>query len=168
MKKYLQLLLVALFATLSFSLTSCGDDDEPDGGDSKANLTINGQGYKEHSATGATSSVTDYGNGVMTIHAELYPASSDEFDYFPRANVSLEAKSATFTKGMTLDLTDGYVEMVTDVMEGDKYDEIKSGKITVSEVKGETVTLKFDNLKLSDGSEAITINGSLKCEYTVI
>lgn len=33
MKKYLYLLFVALFATMSFSLTSCGDDDdEPNGG----------------------------------------------------------------------------------------------------------------------------------------
>ena len=33
MKKYLYLLFVAIFATLSFSLTSCGDDDdEPNGG----------------------------------------------------------------------------------------------------------------------------------------
>ena len=28
MKKYLQLLFVALFATMSFALTSCGDDDD--------------------------------------------------------------------------------------------------------------------------------------------
>lgn len=33
MKKYLYLFFVALFATMSFSLTSCGDDDdEPNGG----------------------------------------------------------------------------------------------------------------------------------------
>ena len=30
MKKYLNLLFVALFATMSFALVSCGDDDEPD------------------------------------------------------------------------------------------------------------------------------------------
>ena len=32
MKKYLYLLLVAIFATMPLVLTSCGDDDEPDGG----------------------------------------------------------------------------------------------------------------------------------------
>lgn len=31
MKKYLKLLMVALFATLSFSLVSCGDDDDDNG-----------------------------------------------------------------------------------------------------------------------------------------
>ncbi len=29
MTKYLKLLMVALFATMSFALTSCGGDDEP-------------------------------------------------------------------------------------------------------------------------------------------
>lgn len=30
MTKYFKLLMVALFATMSFAFTSCGDDDEPD------------------------------------------------------------------------------------------------------------------------------------------
>lgn len=171
MKKYLSLLFVALLATLPFALTSCGDDnDEPDGGDSKASLTINGQGYKEHSTTGANSTVTDYGTRLgISIKAELYPANSDETEFFPHANISLEANSVTIAKGVTLALNDGYVEMVTDVMEGDKYDEIKSGNVTVSDVKGATVTLKFDNLKLADDdNKTVTINGTLVCDYTKI
>lgn len=171
MKKYLSLFFVALLATMSFALTSCGDDnDEPDGGDNKASLTINGQGYKEHSSTGANSTVTDYGTSLgISIKAELYPANSDETDFFPHANISLEANSANIAKGTTLTLNDGYVEMVTDVMEGDKYDEIKSGKVTVSDVKGSTVTLNFDNLKLADDdNKTVTIKGSLVCDYTKI
>lgn len=171
MKKYLSLLFVALFATMSFALTSCGDDnDEPEGGDTKASLTINGQGYKEHSTTGANSTVTDYGTRLgISIKAELYPANSDETEIFPHANISLEANSVVLAKGTTLTLNNGYVEMVTDVMEGDKYDEIKSGKVTVSDVNGSTVTLNFDNLKLADDdNKTVTINGSLVCDYTKI
>lgn len=171
MKKYLSILFVALFATMSFVLTGCGDDnDGPDGGNSEATLTINGQGYKEHSTTGATSTLTDYGTRLgIKIEAELYPAKSDETDFFPRAHISLEAKSETLSKGMTLTLNDGYVEIITDVMEGDKYDEIKSGKVTVSEVKGSTVTLNFNNLKIADDdNKTVTVNGSLICEYTKI
>lgn len=171
MKKYLSLLLVALFATMSFALISCGDDnDEPDGGNTKATLTINGQGYKEHSTTGATSTLTDYGTRLgIKLEAELYPAKSDETDFFPRVHISIEAKSETLSKGMTLTLNDGYVEMITDVMEGDKYDEIKSGQITISEIKGSTVTLNFNNLKIADDDDkTVTINGSLVCEYTQI
>lgn len=47
MKKYLYLFFVALFATMSFSLTSCGDDEdepnEPNGGETTSTLTINGK-----------------------------------------------------------------------------------------------------------------------------
>ena len=171
MKKYLHLLLVALFATMSFALTSCGDDDdEPNGGNGSASLTINGQGYKEHATTGATSTITDYGTRLgIKIEAELYPAKSDETDFYPRAHISLLAESATLSKGMTLTLNKGYVEMVTDIMEGDRYDEIKSGKVTVTEVAGSTVTLNFDNLKVADdNNKTITINGSLKFNYTKI
>lgn len=54
-------------------------------------------------------------------------------------------------------------------MEGDKYDELKSGKVTVSEVKGATVTLNFENLKLADeDNKTVTINGTLVCDYTKI
>ena len=169
MKKYLHLLLVALFSTLTFSLTSCSDDDdEPSIG--KSSLTINGEGFKEHSTTGATSTYTDYGSYAgASIKAELYPSKSDELEYFPCVNISLDAESGTLTKGMTIALEGGYVEYVTDVMQGTRYDEIKSGKITVSEVKGSSVTLKFDNLKLiNDDNEALTINGTLTCEYTII
>lgn len=171
MKKYLHLLLVALFATMSFALSSCGDDDdEPNGCNGSASLTINGQGYKEHATTGATSTITDYGTRLgIKIQAELYPAKSDETDFYPRANISLEAESATLYKGMTLTLNDGYIEMITDVMEGDRYDEIKSGKVTVTEIAGSTVTLNFDNLKVADDdNKTITINGSLKFNYTKI
>lgn len=171
MKKYLSLLFVAFFATMSFALTSCGDDDdEPNGGNGSASLTINGQGYKEHAFTGATSTITDYGTRLgIKIEAELYPAKSDETDFYPRAHISLEAESATLSKGMTLTLNDGYIAMVTDVMEGDRYDEIKSGKVTVTEISGSTVTLNFDNLKVADDDDkTITINGSLKFNFTKI
>lgn len=162
---------MALFATVSFALTSCGDeDDEPNGGNGSASLTINGQGYKEHATTGATSTITDYGTRLgIKIEAELYPAKSDETDFYPRAHISLEAESATLSKGMTLTLNDGYIEMITDVLEGDRYDEIKSGKVTITEISGSTVTLNFDNLKIADDDDkTITINGSLKFNFTKI
>ena len=48
MKKYLYFLFVALFATMSFALTSCGDDDEPNDpttGNGNSALTIDGTKY---------------------------------------------------------------------------------------------------------------------------
>lgn len=160
---------MALFATLSFTLTSCGDDDEPEVG-STSTLTINGDGFKENTSIGATSTYTDYGTGTgASIQAQLYPAKSDEYDFFPMVNISLEAESGAISKGMTISLNGGYVEYITDVMEGTRYDEIKSGKITVSEVSNSSVILKFDNLKLADdNNKTLTINGTLTCKYEII
>lgn len=47
MAKYIKLFMVALFATLSFSLTSCGgdDDDEPSPNGAEGELTIDGSKY---------------------------------------------------------------------------------------------------------------------------
>ncbi|MCH5218216.1 MAG: hypothetical protein J1F07_06675 [Muribaculaceae bacterium] len=52
MNKYLKLLFVALFATMTFAFTACGDDDdEPDGNNNSSSqkeniLTINGVDYE--------------------------------------------------------------------------------------------------------------------------
>lgn len=42
MTKYLKLLMVALFATMSFALTSCGGDepDDPNGGEKDVQYTF--------------------------------------------------------------------------------------------------------------------------------
>ena len=45
MKKYLYFLFVALFATMSFALTSCGDDEPNDPTTGKMELTIDGKKY---------------------------------------------------------------------------------------------------------------------------
>lgn len=45
MAKHLKLLMVALLATMSFTLTSCGDDDEPYGSNPKGELSIDGTKY---------------------------------------------------------------------------------------------------------------------------
>lgn len=45
MKNYFYLFFVALFATMSFALTSCGDDDEPNATKAKGELTIDGTKY---------------------------------------------------------------------------------------------------------------------------
>ncbi len=47
MKKYIYLFFMAFFATMSLTLTSCGDDDEPNDSDSGlSTLTINGVKYE--------------------------------------------------------------------------------------------------------------------------
>lgn len=173
MKKYLHLLIVALFATLTFALTSCGDDDEPETPEAGGKLafTINGEKYSTHSA-GATPIFTTLSyDGTSTIDLELYPAKSDESDIYPRCHVNVEVTTpANLTKGVKLSIKNNnstYAEMVTDLMEGKRYTDYKSGNITIEAASADAVTLKFDNVKFEDDNNAIlTLNGTITCEYT--
>ena len=45
MERYIKLLFVALFATMSFALTSCGDDNDEPYGLSFGKININGKDY---------------------------------------------------------------------------------------------------------------------------
>lgn len=170
MKKYLKLLYVAVFAAMSFGLTACGnDDDNPEGeNNATSTITINGKGYKTHPYGGAASVITDYGTERLGsyIEAELYPAGSDESDLFPHVGIYLYTGPGKPKKGTTLDINDQNVAYVTGIMEVTNYDEYKSGKVTVADVKGSTVTLSFDNFKVTnDDNQTMTINGTLPYEY---
>ena len=182
MKKYFKFFYLALFAVLAISVTSCSkDDDEPNGGvGSNSTFTVNGQNYGVHES-GASNSITDYGEvrpdlGI-SIKAELFPSKSGEFDFFPRINMSFEAKAVKLSKGLTLEIEDGYVEYLTDFGKGAKFSDIISGNVTVEEVSSSSVTLKFNNLKLQeedrndntlDIDNVLTLNGTLVFKYTKI
>ncbi|MCM1222106.1 MAG: hypothetical protein NC548_47315 [Lachnospiraceae bacterium] len=171
MKKYLQFLFVALFATVSFALTSCGDDnDEPDNGNGKSSFTVNGQAYKIPSLSTATlTNVTSQGRSQ--INFELQPIESDEFDIFPLVNVDIESDAlpTPIAKGAKLSIKDNnstYAEMITGIMETTRYTEYKSGSVTVESAFSTSVTLKFDNVKFADADgDILTLNGTINCDY---
>lgn len=182
MKKYFKFFYLALFAVLAISVTSCSkDDDEPNGGgDSNSSFTVNGQNYSVHKS-GASNSITDYSEARpdlgISIIAELYPSKSGEFDFFPHINMSLDAKAVKLSKGLTLDIENGYVEYLTDFGKGAKFSDVISGNVTVEEVLSSSVTLKFNNLKLQeeyrndnrlDIDNVLTLNGTLVFKYTKI
>lgn len=175
MKKYLRLLYIALFAMMSVSLTACGDDeDEPNGGgnNTSSNFTLNGVAYGSgHIGSGENNNWYHDYKGVNGLgghlQAELYPLSNDRFEYWPNLNISLETAIEPLKEGMTLKITGGWVEDVTDMFKGTnyKYDEIVSGNITVSALSSSHVTFQFNNLKMTNEKGTIILNGPLKCEY---
>ena len=169
MKKYFQLLFVALFATMSFALTSCGDDnDEPDNGNGKSSFTVNGQAY----AVAVTPTFTNVtSQNRSQINFEVRPSKSDESDIFPLVNVNIESDvlSTPVSEGAKLSIKDNnstYAEMITGIMEVTRYTEYKSGSVTVESASSTKVTLKFDNVKFADANGAtITLNGTINCDY---
>lgn len=172
MKKYLYLFFVALFATLTIGLTSCGDDDDEPSAGGKSTFTVNGENYSIHSIGGATPTFTTNANqGVSQIDLELYPANSDESDLYPRCHVNVEvAAPANLSKGEKLSIKDNnstYAEMVVEFMSVQRYTNYISGNISIESASADAVTLKFDNVKFEDDNNAIlTLNGTITCEYT--
>ncbi|MCM1220919.1 MAG: hypothetical protein NC548_41180 [Lachnospiraceae bacterium] len=175
-KKYLYLLFVAIFATMSVALTSCGDDDEdePNLDSGNSALTINGKTYYVHETGGATPSLRNYtlsNLNTAQVDLELY-GSTDESELYPRCHVNIEteALATPLSKGVKLRLTDNnstYAEMTVGFMDIDRYTEYKSGSVSIEAASTSSVTLKFDNVKFADDdNQTLTINGTIVCKYS--
>lgn len=162
MKKYLNFLFVALFTTISFSLTSCGDDDdEPDDPTTGNGLTINGVKYKANPimdwdgswAEGTfTVSVLDKENNACGYMFEFTPsgATVKEGDNF--ANMSL-----TMT---VMDVSDASMSTL----------DYESGSVVAKSFGKNTMTVEFSNLKMEGrtilgGNASYTFNGTATVKF---
>ncbi len=166
MKKYLKLLFVALFATMSLTLTSCGDDDdEPDGGNgggtASSSFTIDGIAF------GTSQDWTDVQNigaqDVALFQAQL----STSKGQYPWIEMHIDTKAVTSSsKGKKLDIKSSDVKYFTSQSNVTKYDDEAGGSIMVQDFNSSVITLRFENYKLSNGSKSIVLNGSLKFDHT--
>lgn len=154
MKKYLYLFFVALFATMSVALTSCGDDDdEPSaGGKYSCNLTVNGSKFPSKTIAGE---IWNH-NGFDAITVWVNDATNENgYVIFEVTNVN--AKDGTnVSDDCSLDVDFGELFL----MGG----EVKSGSVTVSKIDrdAKTMTVTFNNATFSSpmGDDA-TVNGTL-------
>lgn len=186
MKKYLYFLYVALFATMSLALTSCGDDDgddEPGAGSSSGSystFTINGVtkyfGFKDYDWTFPELNYTSWTNtSDLQLDMSFYKTSSMLDDIYAEGGVTIlfeDFDPATTTKGSALDIAEGrytWLEISSDPHDlygGEIYDDIQSGKVTfVSyDATKEIVTIKFEKLnmggKVIDGTVACILTGN--------
>ena len=176
MKKYLYQFMVALMAISSFTFISCSDDDEPNGSDTSSSFTVNGVPYSEHPTTGASCKCVNYTtNGPTYIQGELYPNGTNEFELYPHININIVVERftpSTLSNGYTLNLEDGSdIEYLTDIMEGIRFSQYVSGKITFQGYTNGRATFDFDNVKYAEKdneSNVITLNGTMTCEYMSI
>lgn len=162
MKKYLKLLFVALFATMTVTLSSCGNVDEPNGGGSSpaSSFTIDGVSFGTNKDW-AWIQNNDYRNTAL-FQAQLSTSKGE----YPWIEMHIDTKAIKeSSKGKELDITSSDVTYFTTQYNTTTYDEEVSGKVMVQDVNSSAVTLKFDNYKLSDGSKSIVLNGTLKFDY---
>lgn len=157
MKKYLKLLFVAVFATMTFAFTACGDDDdEPDGGSNNkgvvGELTINGT---------KTSFYYIVGDNEPDIHKFDYDAELFRKD-FEVLSIQIYEDIMTFKKGEDLS---GRVTVVTTFVSGFLGgNNLESGSITLTDIDSKYITLTFDNAVVKDyqGIETLSIDGTVK------
>lgn len=154
MKKYLYLFFVALFATMSVALTSCGDDDdEPSaGGKYSCNLTVNGSKFPSKTLAGE---IWNH-NGFDAITVWVNDATNENgYVIFEVTNVNA-TDGTNVSDDCSLDVDFGELFL----MGG----EVKSGSVTVSKIDREakTMTITFNNATFSSpmGDDA-TVNGTL-------
>lgn len=153
MRKYLYLLFVAMFATMSVALTSCGDDDdEPSaGGKYTCNLTVDGTKFPSKTIAGE---VWNH-NGFDALTVWVNDATQDDWLIFETTEIDGLTNGVNITNKCSIDLSLGDDVFVMGA-------EAKSGSITVSNIdlNAKTITVQFSNAKFSSpmGGD-VTVNG---------
>lgn len=183
MTKYFKLLMVAIFATMSFALTGCGDDDddEPDAPNSSASFNYNGEKlYVRDSGTLDNVQVDGQMQCAFALYQTANPYSGEELDIYPKVSVTLELKPfdvETASKGTKLDVVTSRYTWIEDYTKGfsigtssvegvEYYFKPTAGEVTFVgyDSKNETVTLKV-NLTMSNPSKSVSLNGTVNCKY---
>lgn len=162
MKKYLYLLFVALFATMSFALTSCGDDnDEPQDPTTGNGLTINGVNYKANPVMSWDGSWED-GTFTVSVLDNDNNACGYTFDFTPsEATVKEGDNFATMNLTMTvMDVSDASMSTL----------DYKSGSVEAKSFGKNTMTVEFSNLKMEGetimgGNASYTFNGKATVNF---
>lgn len=147
MKKYFYFLFVAFFATMSFALTSCGDDDdEPnDPTTGKMELTIDGQKYI-------------FSHPMVNVNGDQYfcMVSNDDcelaFSIYGWDEVSKGTALTDENFTLTWSTDEAIIGMPT-----------SNSSVKVNSKDSKSITISFNNAKFEDmrGYESFTVNGSI-------
>lgn len=146
MKKYLYFLFVAIFATMSFALTSCGDDEEPnDPSTGKMELTIDGKKYV-------------FTHTMANVNGDVYSCLVYNDDN--ELNFSIYGWDE-IVKGSSL--TDENFTLTWDADEALIGMPVSQTSVKVTAKDSKNVTISFNNAKFEDmmGTSSFTVNGTI-------
>ncbi len=183
MKKYFNLLMMALFATMALSFASCSDDDEPEDPNTD-NAEFIFDGKKMFLRNSGKLSYVRLEN-IMQIQFSLYKSqnsfSNDNLDLYPLAGADFEIKPFDVnhtSKGTKLEVvTSRYTwvsycpdETYFDPMGlygWERYFEPKTGDITFESYNGtkEEVTINVNLTMSNKKGESVTLKGKVNCKY---
>lgn len=143
MKKYFSILVAVMFAALSFTLTSCGDDDEKDEPTTGSNFTINGMAINTSAGASADESSWNSSTGKGSLVIPFIIKNSDGsfpaslyFSY--KSDSSLKIGDDLASKQLTLRGLGSYTQQY----------KVTSGSAVVKKVSGNEVTIEFNELTL--------------------
>ena len=184
MTKYLKLFMVALFATMSFTLTSCGDDEDEPSGIKEQILQIDGVTYYYYGDSKLLYTESDWNSendgksGSITLDYYTRKASTtdrlEDYIEFSWFNFSTTEKPC---KGMDLaqkDLMLWRTSPMTPEENEDIYLNIQllnggipysSGSALITDVSKGHITIEFKNLKMAYKSFSRTFNGILTIPF---
>ena len=144
MKKYLSLLFVALFATMSFALTSCGDDDEPnDPTTGNMELTIDGKKYS-------------FSHPMANVDNNQYYCLVSNDDCQLGFLILDWDEVSTGTA-----LTDDNFELNWTTDEAIMAVPSSNASVKVKEKNSKSITITFNNAKFEARYESFTVNGTI-------
>lgn len=171
MKKYLfYSLLVAMLGCMSFALTACGDDDEPDGGKGgKVSFAYEGaitETLSVEEATWCPRSQTVIGTGHYDLdEGATFAARFGDDENFNVAYLQFQTRDAV-VKGQDLNV-DSEALFFNSPFEV-RHQEI-GGTVKVKSISGDEITLEFKNFSFlretnSGNTQKVTVNGSITYE----
>ena len=159
MKKYIYFLSVTLLATLSFTLMSCGDDDENNGINGNT-IEINGAMRTVSTMIGLEGSWSN-GDGKFTLTVDNVKNGTNDLEYYMFFFQSTaDLKTGDDVSKMQLTLSP------PEASYGEKYS-YKSGKAIVADTnKGKSeITIKFEQLEMISEGESYKFNGTVTLMY---
>lgn len=175
MKKYLSFMAFAMLAVFSLAFVSCGDDEDDDYEPSTkgSQLTINGKTYDisfnqmgviwSEPPVGSVLQFDTGKNGILSDDGEIYTFGFLSWDqeatyYEPKVGMDITKFGRTVEGADMYDF--GKLELTDD---DDKNCYYVSGSLIITGIdkKKETMTLKFNNLKMANGKISYTFNGTV-------
>lgn len=182
LKKYLYLVMVALFATLPFALTSCGDDDDEGSGSNGGSLmgTVTMKfgnlepskhyAYCTHWSAGhqqVTGSVLDHlksGATFVAYFSDTKLSADDIYLLETRHDGMMQIETPdAVTVGAEISIDKCHYERYTgDYDNAGYFCKECTGKVTVKSIKNDVVTLKFDNFTFEYISKFSVGNSTFK------
>lgn len=170
MKKYLYQIMVAFLAISTFTLTSCGDDDDSlSSSDGYQTIEINNTQYSLSTIAGFDGSWDEdqkgggFGICVNVEHKGLTDVEYYLFDYKNRTcpevgddfgNMDLTLRTLTHDNDYSWDLYDPY------------HYQSGTAVVTATSPDDSKITIRFKNLKMANSSNTYTFNGTVTLPFS--